>query len=166
METLCNGESTRRRVNIEEQQLIGWEGRIMPALLDESSEVTIISLIKELGEVKRLVTIADARAAERWDASQRALTLQAGEIDRRLEHLNGEAARIAEERVSLTLQMRREMEAGFRASTTDINNVREILSSFMAEQRGINKGMNLIWTIIVATLTVAIAAVGVWISIK
>ena len=64
-------------------------------LQEESVGITVISMIKEVEEVKRLVIVADVRAEERWEAYHRALNLQAAEVERRLEHLNGEAERIA-----------------------------------------------------------------------
>jgi hypothetical protein len=136
----------------------------MSVLSDQTPEVSLLSLMREVEEVKRVAVVATAKSEERWAAYLRALDLQTVEIQRRLEHLNGEASRIAEERQVVTAQMRREMEIGFGVAHNDTISVRETLVAFMAEQRGVNKGMNLIWTIIVATLTVAIATVGVWVS--
>jgi hypothetical protein len=130
----------------------------------EAVEPSLLTLVRELEEVRRVALVAAAKADERWVAYLRALDLQTNETARRLEHLNGEAARIAEERQVVTAQMRREMELGFGVAHRDTSSVREALATFIAEQRGVNKGMNLIWTIVVATLTISIAAVGVWIS--
>ena len=137
-----------------------------PVLQEEPVGVSIISLVKEIGEIKRLVIVADVKAEERWTAYHRALTLQALEIERRLEHLNGEAARITKERTLLTDQIRREMETGFLAAGRDTTNVRETLLAFMSEQRGINKGLSLSWTIFVAVITLLIAGFGLWVATK
>ena len=131
-------------------------------LQEESVGITVISMVREIEEVKRLVIVADIKAEERWEAYHRALALQSVEIERRLEHLNGEAERIAAERAQITTQVRREMEHGFLASHQEVASVRETLGSFMAEQRGVNKGIALIWTIFVAIVTIILASAGLW----
>jgi hypothetical protein len=126
----------------------------------------VIHLVRELEEVRRVAIIATTRAEERWSSYLRALELQSTEYERRLEHLNGEARRIAEERILITAQLRREMELGFNVAQKEIVSIREVLTSFIAEQRGLNKGMGFVWTAIVTIATIAIAAMGLWITSK
>ena len=58
------------------------------------------------------------------------------------------------------------MEGGFLASHQEVAAVRETLGTFMAEQRGVNKGIALIWTIFVAIVTIIFAAAGLWFASK
>lgn len=118
--------------------------------------------LADLLNVRRDLGILEARTEERFKANLQALNLQAREYERRLDHLNGEQARVKEERSLLGEQLRREMELGFTASHNEMMGTREILLSFIAEQRGINKGIGLMWTVVIAVMTLSLAGFGVW----
>ncbi|MDP3793339.1 MAG: hypothetical protein Q8R07_01155 [Candidatus Uhrbacteria bacterium] len=133
--------------------------------------------ILDLLELRKDLGIFSAQTNERFNSNLQALTLQAREYERRLENLNGEQARIKEERTLLGEQLRREMEMGTAVTTKDISMLkeniqrevsllRESLAAFVAEQRGVNRGIGLVWAVLIAVLTVGVSAGTLWVSTR
>ena len=124
-------------------------------------------------EVRKDLGILEARTDERFKSNLAALNLQAREYERRLEQLNGEQARVKEERLVLLSQLRREMEGQAASSIKDMNQlresllreiamVRESLVAFTAEQRGTNKGIGLVWASFIAVCTLCLGLASLW----
>lgn len=131
--------------------------------------------IADLLRVRPDLGILEVRTEERFKANLQALNLQAREYERRLEHLNGEQARIKEERSLLADQLRREIESTANGCGKDLFQLKEILLreiaqlremhvSFVSEQRGVNKGMGTLWAVGAAALALLLSGLGLWFS--
>ena len=149
----------------------------MPSAIADKTFQEIAVLYEEvqhgIAEVRQGVAGVMARAEERWESYLRALALQTAEYDRRLDHLNGEQARVKEERQVLLSQLRREIETQSATSAKEIADlkesllreiglVRESLVAFTAEQRGTNKGIGLVWASFIAVFTLCLGLASLW----
>lgn len=110
--------------------------------------------LRELLEVKREIAVLEAKFTERLKAMDMALQIQAKEYERRLEHLNGEQARIKEERAE---QLPRE---NFELYRKEQEVWRETVNQFTSEERGKEKGLSVGWAVLLAVLTLGMSSLS------
>lgn len=110
--------------------------------------------LRELLEVKAEVAVLASKVEERFLALDVALKLQAAEYNRRLEHLNGEQARMKDERTAILDQVRREAAITADGTRKEFYSWRDTVSQFINEQRGKSQGLSLGWSVLLAALTV------------
>jgi len=122
------------------------------------------TLEKQLDDVRRLAHETAIRADERWASHLRALGIQTLELERRLDHLNGEAARFLASREETASQLRREIEQGDKTLMRELVLLREMFATHISRQEGANKGLQLAWGVFLAILMATISIISIWVT--
>ena len=92
----------------------------------------------------------------RLDAADHALGLQAREVERRLDGLNHEQARLAADRAFF---VPRETFEGFARET---RGWRDRVEQYMAEGQGRNKGLSVAWAVLIGMVPTLLALAALW----